>query len=38
MVLRFKRVKNEPKVVFIFKRIKNEAISGFHVWTSREWG
>ena len=36
-VLRFKWVKNEAKFIFIFKRVNNEAISGFKVQMSQEW-
>ena len=31
MVLRFKRVKNEAKMVVIFKRVKIEVINGFKI-------
>ena len=35
-VLRFKRVKNEPKMVFIFKRVRTEVRSGFKIQPSQE--
>ena len=31
MILRFNRVKNEAKIVVIFKRVKIEVISGFNI-------
>ena len=37
MVLRFKRVKNEAKMVVIFKRVKIEVINGFKIQPSQEW-
>ena len=37
MVLRFKRVKNEAKMVVIFKRVKIEVINGFKIQRSQEW-
>ena len=37
MILRFKRDKNEVKMVFIFNQIKIEVISGFKVQLSKEW-
>ena len=36
-VLRFKRVKNEAKMVFIFKRVRIEVRSGFKIQPSQEW-
>ena len=36
MVLKFKRVKNEAKMVFIFERVKNEVISCFEIHMSQE--
>ena len=37
MVLRFKRVKNEAKMVVIFKGVKIEVINGFKIQPSQEW-
>ena len=37
MVLRFKRVKNEAKMVVIFKRVKIEVINGFKIQRIQEW-
>ena len=37
MVLRFKRLKNEAKMVIIFKRVKIEFINGFKIQRSQEW-
>ena len=36
-VLRFKRVKNEAKMVVIFKRVRIEVRSGFNIQPSQEW-
>ena len=36
-VLRFKRVKNEAKMVFIFKRVRIKVRSGFKIQPSQEW-
>ena len=36
-VLRFKRVKNEAKMVVIFKRVRIEFRSGFNIQPSQEW-
>ena len=36
MVLRFNRVKNEAKMVVIFKRVKIEVISRFKIQPSQE--
>ena len=36
-VLRFKRVKNEAKMVVIFKRVRIEVRSGFKIQPSQEW-
>ena len=35
-VLRFKRVKNEPKMVVIFKRVRTEVRIGFKIQPSQE--
>ena len=35
-VLRFKRVKNEAKMVVIFKRVRIEVRSGFKIQPSKE--
>ena len=36
-VLRFKRVKNEAKMIVIFKRVRIEVRSGFNIQPSQEW-
>ena len=36
-VLRFKRVKNEAKMIVIFKRVRIEVRSGFNIQSSQEW-
>ena len=36
-VLRFKRVKNEAKMVVIFKRVRIEVRSSFNIQPSQEW-
>ena len=36
-ILRFKWAKNEDKMVFIFKQVKIEVISGFKIQQSQEW-
>ena len=35
--LRLKRVKNEAKMVVIFKRVRTEVRSGFNIQSSQEW-
>ena len=37
MVLRFKRVKNEAKMIVIFKRVRIEVRIGFNIQPSQEW-
>ena len=36
-VLRFKRVKNEAKMIVIFKRVRIEVRTGFNIQSSQEW-
>ena len=36
-VLRFNRVKNEAKMIVIFKRVRIEVRSGFNIQPSQEW-
>ena len=37
LVLMYECVKNLAKVVFIFKRVNNEVITGFKVQLSQKW-